>query len=63
MDRGDAVDRLDFHHHEVLDDQVHSITEIELDSPIDDGKAKLSGRSKSSRPQFVLQTRGVGAFE
>jgi hypothetical protein len=63
MDRGDAVDRLDFHHHEVLDDQVHSITEIELDSPIDDGKAKLSGISKSSLPQFVLQTCGVGAFE
>jgi hypothetical protein len=41
MDRGDAVDRLDFHHHEVLDDQVHSISEIELHFPIDDGKAKV----------------------
>ena len=33
MDRGDAVDRLDSHHHEVLDDQVPSISEIELHSP------------------------------
>ena len=41
MDRADAVDRLDFHYHEVLDDQVHSISEIELHSPIDDGKAKV----------------------
>jgi len=41
MDRGDAVDRLDFHHHEVLDDQAPSISEIELHSPIDDGKAKV----------------------
>jgi len=24
MDRADALDRLDFHYHEVLDDQVHS---------------------------------------
>ena len=57
MDRGDAVDRLDFHHHEVLDDQVHSISEIELHSPIDDGKAKVERQIEILPAVRIANTR------
>src|SRR5258708_30783572 len=62
MDWRDALNGLDLHH-QVLSEKVHPISELESYSLSYNRKIDLGSREESSSLQFVLQTRGVSAFQ
>ena len=47
----------------ILDQQVHSISDFEFHAAIDDGKPDLTRGSNTCFLQFVMQARLIGALE
>ena len=63
MDRRDCVHRLQFNYQRVFNEQVDAVAEIELNSVVADGEAKLGFRAKACFLEFVLKTDLIAAFE
>ena len=55
MDRGDFVHGFDFDHDQILDQQVDAVTQFQPNPAINDRQADLTGGTKSSLHEFVLQ--------
>ena len=63
MDRGDCFNGFNLHYDEVLNQQVHTIAQIELVPAIDNWQSHLSVRPETRVSQFELQTGNVGTFD
>ena len=63
MNGRDAVHGLDLYDNNILDQQVHSISNFEFYAAIDDGKPDLTRGSNTRFLQFVMQARLIGALE
>src|ERR1700724_3111760 len=63
MNRRDAVDGLDLHHHQVLNAKVHPISKFDLYPSICNRKSNLRESVESSLFQFVSHAGRVSAFQ
>jgi hypothetical protein len=55
--------RFHVHYDPVLYDQIHTISEFEFMAVIDNRKADLGCCFEASGPEFMGQTRLIGAFQ
>jgi len=63
MDKRDGIHGLEFYDYEIFNHKIHSVSEFELHSTIDDGKTNLGRRPESSVVEFVLQAGSVSALQ
>ena len=63
MDRANCVHRLDFYDDEVLNEEVHTISDFELYAVINDEKPNLTYGPDARFPELVMQAGLVGAFQ